>query len=93
MSYQITDTGASIRFVNDDGFFYLMKHDIKSISAIRDELLKIETGGCLHNLFINVGHVTEPAHTGPDNLANIMNLWITEFMRPPVPEDPDSGPR
>ncbi|MBN8877065.1 MAG: hypothetical protein J0I32_05920 [Sphingobacteriales bacterium] len=81
MSYQIFDTGSSLRFVNDDGFFYLMKHHIRSIRYVPDNLLRIDTGCCMHSIYIQADHVTQPANWGAEDLASILNNWMTLFLQ------------
>lgn len=88
MSYQINDTGASLRFTSGDGFFFLMKHHIKAIRYVRDNMIKVDTGCCFGSLFIHANQVTVPVNTGADNLAQILNGWITNFLQ----GYPDPGP-
>jgi hypothetical protein len=80
MSYIIEDTGASIRFTGSDGFFFLMKTDIKSIRSIRDDMIKIDTGCCFTSIFIYPSSVTAPAASSALHLADILNNWITVFL-------------
>lgn len=90
MSYIIADTGASLRFTSNDGFFYLMKHDIKNISPVRDDLLKIDTGCCFNSIFIYASQVTQPFHMDGPHLVHILNTWITTFLQG-FPPPPGSG--
>jgi hypothetical protein len=90
MSYQIYDTGSSIRFVSDDGFFFLMKHHIKSIRYVQDNILRIDTGCCMQSIYLQADHVSDPGDGGAENLANILNQWMTNFLQgyPSVVEPP-----
>ncbi|NCT73992.1 MAG: hypothetical protein GXC78_05635 [Chitinophagaceae bacterium] len=93
MSYQIIDTGASIRFISDDGFFYLMKHQIKSIQTIRENIVRIDTGGgcCMHSIFIQVESVISPPISGTEQLMQLLNEWTSDFLQG-YPDPPDPGP-
>lgn len=91
MSYEIIDTGASIRFIGDEGFFYLMKHQIKSIQQVRDNMIRIDTGCCFHSVFIQAHHVTHPETYGAEHLAQLLNAWTSEFLQG-YPSPPDPGP-
>ncbi|TXJ28229.1 MAG: hypothetical protein E6Q24_05465 [Chitinophagaceae bacterium] len=90
MSYQIYDTGSSLRFVNDDGFFYLMKHHISSIRYVPDNMLRIDTGSgcCMHSIYLQADHVIQPANWGAENLANTLNQWMTNFLQGYPNDDP-----
>ncbi len=81
MSYQITDTGASIRFANPDGFFYLLKHHIKGIRMVNYNMIRIDTGCCLHSIFIDASQVETPLNTGGEDLAGTLNDWLTTFLK------------
>lgn len=80
MSYIIQDTGASIRFTSSDGFFFLMKTDIKAIRFVRDDMIKIDTGCCFNSIFIYQSSVTVPVASSGLQLAGILNDWITVFL-------------
>lgn len=88
MGYELFNTGASIRFVSDDGFFFLMKHHIKSIRYVRDNMIRIDTGCCMHSLYLQAHQVVYPGHDGAENLAMILNGWITGFLQHPPAPDP-----
>ncbi|MFN4313304.1 MAG: hypothetical protein ACK4E0_03350 [Chitinophagaceae bacterium] len=88
MSYQIFDTGSSIRFISDDGFFFLMKHHIRSIRYVAENMLRIDTGCCMHNIYLQADHVSEPTTFGAEHLAGILNQWVTTFLQ----GYPDNGP-
>lgn len=89
MSYNIEDTGASLRFTSDDGFFFLMKNDIKAIRFVRDGMIKIDTGCCFNSIFIYQHQVSSPASGNALDLATILNQWVTVFLQgypdPPTP--------
>lgn len=90
MSYQISDTGASLRFISEAGFFFLMKHHIKSIQYIRENTIRINTGCCMHSIYLDADHVTLPVNDGAEHLVQLLNHWITIFLQgyEPVVEPP-----
>lgn len=88
MSYQIFDTGASMRFVSEEGFFFLMKNHVKSIQYVRDNMIRIDTGCCMHSIFLQAHHVSLPMNDGAEDLIQILNGWITTFLNPPVVHPP-----
>lgn len=81
MSYQITDIGSSIRFNSEDGFFFLMKHHIKSIRHLRDNMICIDTGCCMHSIYLQADKVSEPSNLGAEQLAARLNNWMTTFLQ------------
>ena len=81
MSYQIINTGASLRFISEGGFFFLMKHHIKSIQHIRENMIRINTGCCFHSIYINADQVSEPANGSGEELAATLNQWTTSFLQ------------
>lgn len=81
MAYNIQNTGASLRFTSDDGFFFLMKNDIKAIKYVREDMIKIDTGCCFNSIFIYQRQVSSPASTNAIGLANILNQWVTSFLQ------------
>lgn len=90
MSYQITNTGASLRFISGDGFFFLMKHHIKSIHHIRDSVIRINIGCCMHSIYIDADQVAEPATGSAEQLADTLNQWTTSFLQGYPPTIPGS---
>ena len=91
MSYNIEDTGASLRFTSDDGFFFLMKNDIKAIRFVRDDMIKIDTGSCFNSIFIYKSQVSAPSAVDALGLATILNEWVTSFLQG-YPDPPPPGP-
>lgn len=88
MSYYIEDTGASLRFTSEDGFFFLMKKDINAIRFVRDGLIMVDTGCCFNNIFIYVHQVSSPLADDAEELANTLNSWMglpSEFPETPIP--------
>lgn len=81
MSYNIQNTGASLRFTSDDGFFFLMKNDIRSIRFVRDDMIKIDTGCCFNSIFIYQHQVSSPCTADALQLASILNYWVTTFLQ------------
>ena len=91
MSYNIQNTGASLRFTSDDGFFFLMKNDIKAIKYVREDMIKIDTGCCFNSIFIYQRQVSSPYAPDALSLATILNGWVTTFLQG-YPDPPPAGP-
>jgi hypothetical protein len=94
MSYQIINTGSSLRFTSDDGFFFLLKHDIKAIKYVSDDLIKIETGFCCNGIFIYQSSVSIPFANNATELTAILSGWLKEFSKDshsPIPDITESG--
>lgn len=81
MSYIIQNTGASLRFTSDDGFFFLMKNHIKAIQYVRDDMIKIDTSSCFNSIFIYKSQVSSPVAVTALELSTILNDWVTEFLK------------
>lgn len=79
MSYQIFNTEASLRFTSDDGFFFLLKPEIKAIKYVSEDLIKIETGSCCNCIFIYQISVSVPFADNAMELAAILNEWLRGF--------------
>lgn len=90
MSYEIINTGASLRFISEEGFFFLMKHHIKSIQHIRENVIRINTGCCIHSIYINADQVSQPATGSAEQLAETLNQWTTSFLQGYPPTIPGS---
>ncbi len=91
MSYNIQNTGASLRFTSDDGFFFLMKNDIRAIRHVREGMIKIDTGCCFNSIFIYQHNVLSPYSDDALHLATILNQWVTEFLQG-YPDPPPVAP-
>ena len=85
----IQDTGASLRFISDGGFFFLMKNDIKAIRFVRDNMIKIDTSCCFNSIFIYQHQVSSPFAFDALELATILNGWVTSFLQG-YPDPPPS---
>ena len=84
MSYAIFDNNNCIRFVRDQETFFLVKPSIKSISLIRDEIIKLETDLCIGSIFIRHKDVTDPITFTPIALMTYLRYWVSN-LQPPGP--------
>ena len=84
MSYAILDNNACIRFVRDQEAVFVAKTSIKSISLIRDEIIKLETDLCIGSIYIRHKEVTDPLTFMPIQLMTYLRYWISN-MQPPGP--------
>ncbi len=93
MSYNIQNLGASLYFTStsNDGFFLLMKSDIKAIRFVRDDMIKIDTGCCFNSIFIYQHQVLSPFAMNALELTAILNQWLTTFLQG-YPNPPSTGP-
>ena len=70
MPTQISDNGASIKIVSDDGSRTILKSQIREVDVVRDTIIKIDLGqGALYNVFIDQADVTAPTSTSVDDLC------------------------
>ncbi|MEO7982935.1 MAG: hypothetical protein ABI688_02525 [Bacteroidota bacterium] len=83
MSYQIYDTGTSIRFVRDGKESFVIKNTVTKISVIRENVIKIGTGSCLSSIYIRYQEVSIPFTFSVLELVNYLNTWITNANNSP----------
>jgi hypothetical protein len=70
MPTQISDNGASIKIVSDDGSRTILKSQIREVDVVRDTIIKIDLGqGALYNVFVDQADVTVPTSTSVDDLS------------------------
>jgi hypothetical protein len=70
MPTQISDNGASIKIVSDDGSRTILKSQIREVDVVRDTIIKIDVGqGALYNVFVDQADVTVPTSTSVDDLS------------------------
>jgi len=84
MSYAIFDNDACIRFIKDQETVFIAKSSIKSISLIRDEIIKLETDLCIGSIYIRHKDVTDPLTFMPIQLMTYLRYWISN-LQPPGP--------
>lgn len=86
MSYQIFNSGASIRFTHPDGQVLILKQCIRQIAVIGDGIIKIDTGQMFRTIFFRHENVSVPVSGSADALATVLNNWITDCLcTPPTP--------
>jgi hypothetical protein len=83
MSYQISDAGASIRFIKDGHESFVIKNIITKISVIRGNVVKIGTGSCLSSIYIRYQDVLVPFTFSVMELVSYLNTWITNTNNSP----------
>ena len=71
MPTQISDNGASLKIVTDDGSRLILKNQIREVDVVRDTIIKIDIGqGALYNVFIDQADVTAPVSASPEDLRD-----------------------
>jgi hypothetical protein len=76
MAYQILDAGVSIHFVWDLGELLVMKHDVKQVAVLRDDMLEIKVSGATRAIFFRYSDVTAPATDSAASLRDAINSMI-----------------
>lgn len=77
MAYQIVDNGASIRVVGDQGELLILKRSILRISVTGDDMIEINTGGPLQNIFFRYVDVYDPVLDSALSLRDFINSLLT----------------
>ena len=77
MVYQIVDNGGSIRLVGEQGELLIMKRLIHRISVVRDDIIEINTGDPLCNIFFRWAEVYDPQLGSALLLRDFINSLIT----------------
>jgi hypothetical protein len=77
MVYQIVDNGGSIRMVGEQGELLIMKRLIHRISVVRDDMIEINTGDPLRNIFFRWADVYDPQMDSALLLRDFINSLIT----------------
>lgn len=77
MAYQIVDNGGSIRMVGDMGELLVMKRLIQRISVVRDDIIEINTGDPLRNIFFRWAEVYDPQTASAIELRDFIAGLIT----------------
>jgi len=78
MAYQIVDNGSSIFVFADHGELLIMKRSIQRISIVRDNIIEINTGGPLQNIFFRYEEVFAPQMPSAIELRDYINGLIAE---------------
>ena len=84
MSYAIFDNNGCIRFVRDQETVFIAKTSIKSISLIREEIIKLETDLCIGSIYFRHKDVADPITFTPITLMTYLRYWISN-LQPPSP--------
>jgi hypothetical protein len=84
MSYAVINNTGVLTFIRDQQFFFVAKTSIKSISLIRDEIIKLETDLCIGSIYIRHKDVTDPITFMPIQLMSYLRYWVVD-LQPPGP--------
>lgn len=75
MATQILNNGATLKITISGVTKLLAKNQIKEITLVKTNIVKIDIGAGIGNLFINYTDVTSPSTASPDDLvAEINNM-------------------
>ncbi len=77
MAYQIVDNGASILVVGDQGELLILKRSILRISVTGDDMIEINTGSPLQNIFFRYADVYDPVLDSALSLRDFINSLLT----------------
>ena len=83
MSYLIYDNDVSIGFNNEGNHFLLLKHAIKEISVIRNEIISISADNCSGGISFRYSDVVDPVTVDISDLVNTINTMIVGYVEPP----------
>jgi hypothetical protein len=83
MSYQIFNSGASIRFTDPDGEVMIYKQTIRQIAVIGDGIIKIDTGEKFRTIFFRHENVSVPVSGSAVALTSVLNNWLTDCLCTP----------
>lgn len=80
MSLSIRNLGASIEFTNGEGHKLVLKNNIKTISIIRHETIRIDVNEEHKAIAFRHADVTNPVTGSAQALAYLINGMITECV-------------
>ena len=80
MTFQIFDTGASIKILSDWDIKMVMKSAIISVSVIKGDIIKIETANPLEAIYIRHRDVSIPATASPIILRDTLNTMVSNCL-------------
>lgn len=79
MNYQILNQPVSIRIACITGIIFLMKENVKDISLVHGDTIRISSGNCFSSICIHHRNVTEPATTNAIELVDLLNEMMSPF--------------
>lgn len=79
MSYQIINHPVSVRIFSETGIIFLMKENVKDISLVYGDTIKITSGDCFSSIFIRHRHVANPVTATPTVLVELLNEMMSPF--------------
>lgn len=78
--YKLTDDGASLRFEAGAKIKRLIKHQVHGVEAINTDVVKIDVGHPLRNLYLRKSAVQEPEVESAEDLCAAINEMITNCV-------------
>lgn len=73
MAVEIINQGASLKVVTNGVARYITKFQIKEISIVKEDFIKLDVGQGLYNIFIDYADVSTPATSTIDELRDAIN--------------------
>lgn len=80
MTFQIWDTGASIKILSDWDMKMVMKSSILCVSVIKGNVIKIENANQLEAIYIRHSDVSLPTTASPIVLRDTLNTMISNCL-------------
>lgn len=78
--YKLTDDGASLLFQTGTKIKRISKHNVHSVEAIDLDVVKIDVGHPLRNLYLRKSKTQEPAVVNAEELCAAINAMITKCV-------------
>jgi hypothetical protein len=78
--YKLTDDGASLLFEAGTKTKRVLKHRVQGVEVIAADLVKIDVGHCLRNLYVRKSQVSQPAVATAEDLCEAINEMITNCV-------------
>ena len=76
MAVEIINNGATIKIIKDGASKLISKIQIREISVVNTNIIKLDTGQGLYNTFITFADVTNPVTANPDALRDAINSML-----------------
>ena len=76
MGVEIISQGASLKIVTNGVARYITKYQVKEISIVKDEYIKLDIGQGLYNVFIHYPEVTLPVTPNIEELRDAINSML-----------------
>lgn len=76
MAIEIINNGATLKIIRDGASKLISKIQIREISVVNTNVLKLDTGQGLYNTFISYPDVTNPVTANPEALRDAVNSML-----------------